>query len=478
MATPSAVRVLLINPPSPERLGAPLLGQQFVAASALAAGAEVKVLDAAAKHATFSIDDLVAEADAFQPHIVGVALFTRWVWHAYQLVDALKGRYPMLVAGGAHTTARPEETLRHGFDVAVVGEGEHAMQGLVRVLQGREALDDVPGLVLADADGTIRRTAPAGFVSDLDALPRPLDAQNLYDPRWYDPSGRVVTPGGILTSRGCPARCTFCANYVTGRKFRHHGAERVVGELNDYHHRYGTRFFPCWDDALTANRKRLRELCAAIEDGIEFELAWSAITRADLVTEDLLATMQRAGLVMVNFGVESGDDDVLKAIRKGVGTEQVETALHLAKGLGLSTAANFMLGFPEDTPETLGRTIGFIERIAPYVDTFSTLGVLIPFPGTPVYEHHHEAQGFTDWWLDARYAAYTPMPPTDDAEAWHRWYLDDAALELDFFHYDPATKHAIRHALRVKAEHNLRMMGWSASSGSEPPRWHEADAVA
>jgi len=487
MPGPSAVRVLLINPPSPERLGAPLLGQQYVASAALAAGAEVRVVDMAARHASFSIDDVIAQADGFEPHIVGVALFTRWVWHAYALVDALAGRYPLCIAGGAHVTARPEEPLAHGFDVSVVGEAEHAMARIVDAVARQAPLDDIPGLVLKTDDGRFVHTPAATVVDDLDSLPSPLGAQSLYDASWYDVGGaRPVPPGGLLTSRGCPAKCTFCANYVTGRRFRFHSAERVVHELNTTHERFGTRFFPFWDDALTANRKRLRLLCDAIQRDVDFQVSWSAITRADLVTEELLQRMKDAGLIMVNFGVESGDDDVLVQIGKNVRTEKVVRALEMAKATGLRTAANFMLGFPEDTLASTRRTIDFIERIAPLTDTFSTLGVLIPFPNTPLYELHHERYGFTNWWLDERYAQMVEMPSLDDKEAWHRWYIDDATLELDFFHYRDEMKDLMREGLRKKAEHNLRMMGWSASTATPPPsttaaptagepkEWHEA----
>src|SRR5262249_23289399 len=161
---------------------------------------------------------------------------------------------------------------------------------------------------------------PPAPLADLDALPEAFTAQPLYDARWYDPTGRTVIPGGILTSRGCPARCTFCANYVTGRKFRYPAADRVVRELNAYHELTGVTFFPGWDDALTADRRRLVDLCTALEHGVRFPLRWSAITRATMVTPELLAAMRRAGLVSVNFGVESGDDEILRAIKKGITT--------------------------------------------------------------------------------------------------------------------------------------------------------------
>src|SRR4051794_9840914 len=193
-------RVLLVNPPSPERLGAPLLGLQYVAAALLERGCEVRVIDAAARHFPGDAASILADAEAFAPDVVGFGLFTRWVWHAYELAASFRGRFPLLVAGGAHATVRPEETLAHGFDAVVVGEAEVAFGELV--------------------ERPRRGVVVAGPVADLDTLPRALDAQGLFDPAWYGPGGREVVPGGILTSRGCPARCTFCANYVTGRAFR------------------------------------------------------------------------------------------------------------------------------------------------------------------------------------------------------------------------------------------------------------------
>ena len=123
------------------------------------------------------------------------------------------------------------------------------------------------------------------------------------------------------------------------------------------------------------------------------------------------------------------------------------------------TACNFMLGFPEDTPDTLERTARFMERIAPMVDSFSTLGVVVPFPGTPLYDDNHVRYGFTGWWLDEAYSRYSAFPPIEDAHRFNRFYIDDANLDLDFFHYSEAMRDGIRACLRIKGEHNLRQMG-------------------
>lgn len=437
-------RVLLVCPPSPERLGAPLLGLQYVAAALLREGHEVRVIDAAARHFPLDEDGIVAEAEAWEPDVVGFGLFTRWVWHAYRLAERFAGRFPLLVAGGAHVTVRPEETLERGFDAAIVGEAELAFPAL---LERFVRSDDVRGITVAPP------------VADLDALAAPLEAQDLFDAAWYSDTGAEVVPGGILTSRGCPARCTFCANNVTGRVFRHRSAASVVAELNAYNERCGSLFFPCWDDALTANRPRLYELCETIERDIRFPLSWGAITRANMVNPELLAAMRRAGLVHVNFGVESGDDDILRAIKKGIKTDHVRRALVWAKDAGLTTACNFMLGFPQETPAALERTLAFMEEIAPLVDSFSTLGVLVPFPGTPLYDDYHEAFGFTDWWLREECSRFSTPPPLEDREAFRRWYVDDANLELDFFRYSDEERELMREVMRFKAEHNLTRMG-------------------
>jgi radical SAM superfamily enzyme YgiQ (UPF0313 family) len=200
-------------------------------------------------------------------------------------------------------------------------------------------------------------------------------------------------------------------------------------------------------------------MCRAFQEGIRFPIAWSAITRANMVTPALLDAMKAAGCMAVNFGVESGDDGILRVIKKGVSTAHVVRALEWAKERGFMTACNFMLGFPQETPRALENTLRFLERIAPLTDSFSTLGVVVPFPGTPMYDDFHQQYGFTDWWLEERNSHYHAMPPVDDFDRYYRHYIDDANLELDFFRYSAEMRAMIRECLRYKGEHNLRRMG-------------------
>jgi radical SAM superfamily enzyme YgiQ (UPF0313 family) len=239
------VKVLLINPPSPEQLGAPLLGLQYVAASLRARGCEVRVIDAAARHFPHDATWIVREAESLAPRIIGFSLFTRWVWHAYALVEQLAGGPWLMVAGGAHATVCPEETLRFGFDVALSGEAEQSLVRVADWLDGCDDLGRIPGAVFRRPDGDVGYGPPAQLIEPLDALAPPYLAQDLFDRHWYDPSGRETAPGGIITSRGCPARCTFCANYVTGRRFRYRAASDVTAEIKAWHERCGIMYFPC-----------------------------------------------------------------------------------------------------------------------------------------------------------------------------------------------------------------------------------------
>jgi radical SAM superfamily enzyme YgiQ (UPF0313 family) len=433
---------VLLTAPSPEPLAGPLLGFQCVGAALLGRGHDVAVLDPAAAHFRHDAGWIESEVDRLAPDVVGMGLFTRWAWHGYRLAQRLARPGRLLVAGGPHATARPEEPLRFGFDTVVAGEGEVAFADVVESYGRGER----PPRIVA---------APA--IAELDALPFPHLAARLFDPAWYG-SAETGT-AGLMLSRGCPARCTFCANHVTGRRLRWRSPASVVAELNACHALTGARFIPFWDDAFTAHAGRLLALCAALERDLDFPLQFSAVTRATMVKPNVLAAMRRAGCLQITFGVESGDREVLRAIRKGISPGAVVRALTWAKEAGLRTACTFMFGFPGETPRQLENTLRFMERIAPLVDAFGAHGVVVPLPGTPIYDDFHTTYGFTDWWLREELSRYQPYPPLADFEGFYRRYIHDPHLDLDFFHYSAETRATIAACLKFKGDHNLRRMG-------------------
>ncbi|MEO1268972.1 MAG: radical SAM protein, partial [Myxococcota bacterium] len=388
-------RILLIMPHLPQRMGAPYLGQQYIAASLLAAGHEVKAIDASAVWWDKTDDDIVAEAEQFGPDMVGMTLFTYNARRGYLLAKRLRHTTRMLVAGGPHPTVLPDEPLEFGFDVSVSGEGEHTVVALARYLDGEAVeLGALPGVRFWNGQGP-----PREALDDLDALAFPLESYPSFDPSWYSPHHMIV-PGGLMTSRGCPARCTFCANYVTGRAYRWRSPENVVAEMIALREQYDVTHFPFWDDAFTARRPRLNALCDAIRAEPALSgVTWTCITPGNMVKPRDLARMREAGCVAINFGLESGDYNILKVIRKGQKPEQVKAAVAAAKAEGMITVVNFMFGFPEEGVEELRNTLRLMEELAPSTDFFNNRGVLVPFPGTEIYDVNHARYGFTRWWL-------------------------------------------------------------------------------
>ena len=451
--------VLLILPHLPQRMGAPYLGQQYVAASLLAAGHRVKCLDLAAILWRGSDEEALAEAARFGPDIVGMTLFTSNARRGYLLAKGLRARGigRLLVAGGPHATVLPDEPIAHGFDVSVVGEGESVLRQIADAFdQPRDLLGNVmervralPWVHTRDGNGP-----PGTFIDDLDALPFPHLSYPSFEAAHYSPLG-IIGAGGMMTSRGCPARCTFCANYVTGRNYRWRSTESVIAEmvaLSDLTH---IRNFPFWDDAFTARRPRLEALCKGILATPELEgVTWTCITPGNMVKPFDLDNMREAGCVAVNFGIESGDYNILQQIQKGTRPDQVRAAVKAAKEAGMLTVVNFMFGFPGEGVEELQRTLELMVDLSSWTDFFNNRGVLLPFPGTPIFDEHAATYGFDGWWLDAARVPDEPDLFGMDAAGAQTSLEVDPTLALDFFRYSDPVRAKIAECVRFKARHN------------------------
>ena len=442
-------RVFLVNPPSPEPVKTPLLSFCHLAQSLRAAGHAVALADGSAPHGP-SGAEIEARAAAFGADLVGVHVKTLHAQEAYAFAKALAGRF-RLCAGGPHATVCPDEPLRFGFDFVVRGEGEETLVELADALDGRRTVDDVASLGFVKA-GTPRQNPSRGFLRELDALAPPLDALDLFDPAWYG-AARPLPPAGLLSSRGCPAACTFCSNNVTGRQFRYRSPESVAKEVRTLRERFGVTAFSFFDDSFAVGSRRVRELCAALREVGPVHFTCTA--HPAHLDRDTLAEMKRAGCGGVDLGMESGDPEMLLRIGKGVTVERVLAVLADCRALGLHAIVNLMFGWPDETDAELEATLAFMERAAPLAAGFNARGVLVPFPGTGIYDRHHERFGFTEWWVREPPLAYPAFPAAWSAEEVMRCYAADPALDRNFFRHPPARLERMRAALALKAELTL-----------------------
>lgn len=435
-------RVFLVNPPSPEPVRTPLLSFCHLAASLRAAGHEVALLDGSAPFAPHDHAEIRARIEAFAPDLVGLHLKTLHVQPAYALAAALDG-LPLL-AGGPHATIAADEVLAYGFRWAIRGEGEDA---LVELADGKP-LESIAGLSWRER-GMTRHNPARPFNSELDRLAAPLSALDLFDPAWYG-AERTLPPAGLLSSRGCPAACTFCSNDVTGRKFRYRSAASVAGEVAMLRDRFGLVGFSFFDDSFAVGKRRVRELCDALArvGGVW----WTCTAHPAHLDRDVLAEMARAGCAGVDIGMESADPGMLLQIGKGVTVERVLDVLAWARDLGVHTVVNLMFGWPDETDAELDATIGFMDRAQDLAGGFNARGVVVPYPATALYEAHHERFGFTGWWLREPPLSYVAFPTSWDEHEIIRAYADDPALDRNFFRHPPSRVQRIREALRKKAE--------------------------
>lgn len=463
-------RVFLVNPPSPEPVRTPLLSFCHLAASLRAGGHVVALLDASAPHAPHDHAEICARVAAFEPDLVGLHLKTLHVQPAYALAAALaaSGSFT-LVGGGPHATIAADEVLAHGFAYAIRGEGEESLVELARVVDGTLGAADVRGLSWRDR-GMVRHNPARPFLSELDRLAPPLTALDLFDPSWYGAApipGGVLPPAGILSSRGCPAACTFCSNDVTGRKFRYRSARSVADEVQLLREQHGLLGFSFFDDSFAVGRRRVKELCDAIAS-IGAPVWWTCTAHPAHLDREVIADMKRAGCAGIDIGMESADPSMLLRIGKGVTVERVMDVLRWSHELGMHTVVNLMFGWPDETDEELDATIAFVDRAAPLAGGFNARGVVVPYPGTQIYEKHHERFGFTGWWLREAPLDYPAFPTAWDEAEIRRAYATDPALDRNFFQHPPHRVARIRDALALKADATLAITRRRASDVGVP----------
>ncbi len=358
------------------------LGLAYVAAVLERARVPFELLDANGLGMTD--EEVLAFVRAREPAAVGATVMTSMLTASRRLADGLRRlqRPPLLVCGGPHPTISPEETLkRGGADICVRGEGEETILDLLpRLGEGPNGWRAVPGISFMD-HGKAVHTPDRSLIGDLDSIPFP--ARHLLPMDRYQTihTGRKRF-ATLMTSRGCPGKCMFCYRPF-GRKLRYRSIDNVMREVRELVERFRVEEISILDDAFTLDRERVLAFCDRMRSS-GLRVAWRLGngTRVDLIDEELLRSMKGAGCYEVAFGIESGDDEVLKRIGKEITTSQVEKAFAAARAAGLDTIGFFMIGHPFDTVETMRKTIDFALRLDP---TYAQFTMSTPLPGTALW---------------------------------------------------------------------------------------------
>ena len=336
---------------------------------------DVRVIDMPALGMTY--DALGEELRAARPEMVGISGTTHNLVEVKRAADCVKTHSDasFVCLGGPHVNAFPEESLAlASVDVAIQGEGERAFLALVNAVAAGHSYDDVPGLIRR-AGETVTVNPQADVIPDLDELPFP--ARDLVDTgAYYYVLGRRATFTTLLTTRGCPFRCIFCS--TPHGKFRMRSPANIADEIEACM-QDGAEDFHFIDDTFNVSIERVRALCREFLDR-DLRIKWSFRGRVDTVDLDTLRLARKAGCTRIHFGIETGTDEGLRLLRKGITVRQAEDAIRSARRAGIATAAYFMIGCPhETTREDVLQTVAFACRIRP---DFAMFNVMTIYPHT------------------------------------------------------------------------------------------------
>ena len=299
--------------------------------------------------------------------LIGISCYTFHRHAAAALGTWIKVIFPEahLTVGGPHVWALAPQWLHHhrAFDSVVIGEGEATALELARALRDGRSTQGIPGTAYRER-GRPAIGPPREFIADLDGLGKPW--------RYFD-------YGFLVTSRGCPGKCTFCCSpELWGRKIRFRSAENVLEEIEELVAGRGHRFLNVKDDTFTARKSRVLEICRKIDErGLVFR--WVCDTRVDCADGEVLAAMRRAGCVRVNLGIESGSPEVLRKIGKPIDPDRAMRVTAEARDLGMDVRYYLIVGNQGDTPHTIYQTLDFVEKARP---THFLLHTMAVFPGT------------------------------------------------------------------------------------------------
>lgn len=379
----------------------PPMGLAYLASN-IKGGHEAKILDLEINP---NLNKVLKE---FNPDIVGITFTTPLYNQAIKLFSYIKGfnKDIWTLAGGPHPTTLPDSVISNpNIDTVLVGEGEIAINKFLK----------------KPTKGVLKREP---FIQNLDSIEFP--ARELLENRkylWGVPKKGIMPMTSFMTSRGCPFMCTFCSQHIMfGRKMRYRSINNVVEEIKLIKNKFKINHLSMLDDTLGLDKERTYKLCNEIVNE-NLNITFEGYTRVNVITEELLKKLKKAGLNRLSFGVESGDQEILNNIKKGTNLEQIRKAYKIAERVGIETRMSIIFGLPGETENTIKKTIKFMKSLK-CNQAYINIGT--PFPGTEYYEQAKKGYGglklLTNDWKEYRRWGNAVINVNDlDAKDLIRW---------------------------------------------------------
>ena len=380
--------ILLATPVNKTHYSTPPLGLGYLVSALRKAGVDsVSLLDPVREN--LDISRFSAFLKANKPKILGIQCYSFDVLAVKRMLTAAKDIDPAIITiiGGPHPTAVKEEVFSEftGLDFAFQGEAEESLCLFIKAISGGScSLDGIPGLVFKDKNKI--RVNPAKLISDLDCLDMP--AWEMMDPRSYPD----VVQGGfykdfpvapVITSRGCPHSCSFCANRILmGRALRLRSIDKVIDEIGRLSRDYKVKEIHILDDNFTVSKKRTLDFCQKLKESkLKLHFAFPNGVRLDTLDREVLSALKEIGVYSITAGIESGSQRILDHMKKELTLEVIKDKTRLIKSFGFILNAFFIMGYPAENREDILKTIKFARQLPLDAAHFSCF---LPLPGTDI----------------------------------------------------------------------------------------------
>lgn len=393
------VRVLFLTPPGgyfAERWSKneliPALGIGYVSAFLESAGHKVKIIDPNAEQ--LSSNELIQRIEEYESDLVGISFTTENRFEAFKVAKKIKERVRdiRIVFGGPHVWRTANDTLKHleYVDFIVRGEGEITTLELVDAIERGKDLRNIAGLSYR-MNSIIVHNVDRSLIDNLDAMPFParhLYPMEKYNYYVYDPDKGKRKTLNLMTSRGCPFNCNFCATPSNwGRKVRCISVDRIMREIDELINKYKAEALWFYDDTFTFNPKRVHDLCDEMI-AKKLDLSWYCEIRIDTVNRGLLKKMKDAGCFYVGMGIESASPRILdEVINKGKGfsLEKVTSVIKDCLDFGIIPNPFFIISHPTERYEEAKQTMEYINRLKQISDKIDiSISIMHIYPGTPL----------------------------------------------------------------------------------------------
>jgi len=419
------MKILLINPMDignintrlPASLNSeqgvyPPLGISYIAAVLEQNNYSVIILDCKALNLTS--DEIRMFINKSKPDIIGITAMSSTLIGALEVAKIAKESGAIVVIGGAQLAAYPIETLSYDFiDYGIIGEGEYSMLELVQAIENKTDVSSIKGLAYKN-NGLVIVNGER-IVEDLDSMPFP--ARHLLPMDKYHCVITETPFTTMISSRGCPSKCGFCFKQPSDKKIRFRNPIKIVDEMEELILKYHVKEIMFYDDSIAIKRNHIVGICEEIIKR-KLSIKWESPARIDNMDEELLKLMKESGCIRIRYGVESGNENILKLMHKGVSLDKIREVFKLTKKIGIETFAYFIIGYATESPFTVRDSIDFAKELDPDWVMFT---IATPYPHTDLYELANKENFITgDYWREFTLGKRTDRLPylVNDAEEW------------------------------------------------------------